>query len=340
MPALAGPRKPRGAALPETEPGAVSYAGRDDVAAFGAEVAQRHGIDLQWTQDALAQARRIPSVARHIMPGPAGTAKNWAAYRARAIDSVRIRAGLGFWSAHEAWLQMADERWGVPAQIVVGIIGIETLYGQQMGSYRVIDALASLSFDFPNGRSDRSAFFRAELSSFLLWCHGAGIVPSAPRGSFAGAMGLGQFMPSSVAKYALDFDGDGTLDLSGSAADAIGSVAFYLAAFGWRRGVPTRFAVVPPVQMQERAVLLGPDIRPTFTAQEFAQRGAQLGAELSAFEGKLALVELQNGDAPPSYLAGTENFYAITRYNWSSYYALAVIELGEAITRERARGGF
>ncbi len=334
------PKKPRDSSRPETEPGAVAYRSRDDVAAFAVEVAQLHGLDPQWTQDALAQARRIPSVARLIMPAPAGTAKNWAAYRARAIDPVRIRAGVAFWNDNEAWLQKADERWGVPAEVVVGIIGVETLYGQHMGHYRTLDALATLSFDFPSGRSDRSSFFRAELGSFLALSHAQGADPGVQRGSYAGAMGMGQFMPSSVTKFALDFDEDGAIDVSDSAADVIGSVAHYLAVFGWQRGVASRFAVAPPAQVQDRAVLLGPDITPTFTVQEFAERGASLAPELMSYTGKLALVELHNGDAAPSYVAGTENFYAITRYNWSSYYALAVIELGEIIARERRRATF
>ncbi len=325
---------------PESEPGTVPYRGRDDVAAFAIEVAQRHGLDAQWTLAALAQARRIPSVERLIMPAPPGTAKNWAAYRARAIEPVRIRAGLAFWSAHEAWLQKADARWGVPADIVVGIIGIETLYGQHMGNYRILDALATLSFDFPSGRSDRSGFFRSELESFLLLCHAQALDPTVARGSYAGAMGLGQFMPSSVSKYAVDFDEDGSIDLNGSVADAIGSVAHYLAAFGWQRGLPPRFPVAPPTQTPDRAALLVPDIVPSFTAQELVGRGAVLAAEIMSFEGKLALVELHNGDAAPSYVAGTDNFYTITRYNWSSYYALAVIELGETIAWERRRAVF
>ncbi len=325
---------------PEFEPGAAAYRGREDVAAFALEVAQLHGLDAQWTLDALAQARRIPSVARLIMPAPAATAKNWAAYRARAIESVRIRAGLAFWNANESWLQKAEDRWGVPAEIVVGIIGIESLYGQHMGNYRTLDALATLSFDFPSGRSDRSEFFRSELGNFLRMCHYRETDPTVPRGSYAGAIGLGQFMPSSVARFAIDFDEDGAIDLNGSAADAIGSVAHYLAAFGWQRGVPPRFAVAPPVQTQDRAVLLAPDITPTFSARDLIERGAQLLEDVKEFDGKLALVELHNGDATPSYVAGTDNFYAITRYNWSSYYALAVIELGETVARERRRAAF
>lgn len=340
LPASAKPKKSksRDATRPETEPGSTAYRGRDDVAEFALEIAQRHAVDAQWLHHALGRARRIPSVARLIMPAPLGTAKNWAAYRARAIEPVRIRAGVSFWNVHEAWLLKADERWGVPAEIVIGIVGIESLYGQHMGNYRILDALATLSFDFPSGRSDRSAFFRAELESYLLLCLARDLDPVVARGSYAGAMGMGQFMPSSVAKYALDFDEDDRIDLQTSAADVIGSVAHYLAVFGWQRGLAARFTVAPPSEAQDRALLLGPDITPSFTAQEFAERGAQLAPDGTAHDGKLALVELHNGNAAPSYVAGTDNFYAITRYNWSSYYALAVIELGEAIARERRRG--
>jgi membrane-bound lytic murein transglycosylase B len=143
-----------------------------------------------------------------------------------------------------------------------------------------------------------------------------------------------QFMPSSVNRYAVDFDGDGRIDLHRNAADVIGSVARYLAEFGWQPGLPTRFEVAVPVDASQRAALLVPDILPTFSAAQFATYGAQLDAAGERHAGLLALVELQNGDAAPSYVAGTTNFYAITRYNWSSYYALAVIELGEAVRRQ------
>ena len=330
-------RKARESGPPEAAADALTYGRRADLAAFADEVAQRQGLDAQWLLDALAQARLLPTVARLMMPGPPGTAKNWAAYRARAIDSVRIRAGAAFWSSNDAWLRLAEERYGVPPEIVVGIVGIETIYGRNTGSFRVIDALATLSFDFPTGRSDRSPFFRAELESFLLMCHSGSIDPLAPRGSYAGAMGMGQFMPSSVLKFGVDFDEDGITDLARNPADVIGSVAHYLAAFGWQRGLPARFDVVPPQETMSRALMLVPDIVPTFTAQEFAERGATLSPAVLEVDDKLALVELHNGDAAPSYVAGTRNFYAITRYNWSSYYAMAVIELGEAVARERAR---
>lgn len=327
-------------------PDIVTYGRRDDVMTFGAELAARRGLDAAWVQAALQRARFVPSVTKFIMPPPAGTAKNWALYRSRFIEPVRIGKGAAFWRANEKWLKVAEELYGVPPEIIIGIIGVETFYGQQMGNFRVIDALATLAFDFPTGRKDRSAFFRDELENFFVLCRSEGTDPLQLKGSFAGAMGMPQFMPSSFNKYALDMDGDGHVDLHGNAADVIGSVAHYLAEFGWRRDLPTRFDVAVPVGTTDRAVLLAPDILPSFTPAEFAERGAQLDPAALAADvrlaaaggvGKLALVELQNGDAAPSYVAGTSNFYAVTRYNWSSYYALAVIELGEAVARDLAR---
>ncbi|MFL6663770.1 MAG: lytic murein transglycosylase B [Rhizobacter sp.] len=323
-------------ALPDSAPDAVSYGQRDDVMRFGAELAERRGLDTDWVLSSLAQARMLPSVARLVMPPPAGTAKNWAAYRARFIEPRRIAAGLAFWNDNEAWLRLAEERYGVPPEIVVGIVGVETLYGQQMGNFRTIDALATLAFDFPSGRRDRSAFFRDELEAYLALCRDQGVDPLAWRGSYAGAIGMPQFMPSSIAAHAVDFDGDGRIDLHASTADVIGSVASFLARAGWQRGLPTHFELDVPVDTGERAALLEPDILPLFSPQEFVEHGARLPDEAMALESsKLALVELQNGDAPPGYVAGTTNFYAITRYNWSSYYAMAVIGLGEAVRRQR-----
>ncbi|MBX3620763.1 MAG: lytic murein transglycosylase B [Rhizobacter sp.] len=309
----------------------TAYGQRDDVVRFGTELAERRGYDPDWVNAQLAQARYVPSVARLIMPPPSGVAKNWAAYRARFVEPLRLRTGLAFWRDNEAWLQRAEEQYGVPPEIIVGVLGVETIYGRHMGNFRVIDALATLSFDFPAGRSDRSAFFRSELEQLLVLAHDEHIDPTSLTGSYAGAMGMGQFMPSSWNKYAIDFDGDGRIDLHTTPADVIGSIAHYFAEFGWQRGMPTRFDVGVPVDADNRAALLEPDIKPTFTAQQFAERGAGLPAAGREFTGLLALVKLENGDDPPSYVAGTPNFYAITRYNWSSYYAMAVIELGEAI---------
>ena len=312
-----------------------AYGARADVVAFAQDVAQRRGLELQWVQAQLALARRLPAVQRLIMPPPAGTAKNWTAYRARFVDRARIDGGLRFWRTHAGWLERAHTRWGVPPEVVAAVIGVETFYGRHMGTFRVLDALATLSFDFPSGRSDRSAFFREELEALLALAAREGVEAGHWRGSYAGAMGLPQFMPGSLARWAVDFDEDGHLDLHASAADAIGSVAHYLAAFGWRADLPTHYSVAAPVDTRDRAALLGPDILPTFTPTQFAERGAELPPDARIHDGLLALVELQNGEAAPSYVAGTSNFYVVTRYNWSAYYAMAVIDLSRELRQAR-----
>ena len=315
---------------------APSYASHPEARRFAAEAAQRRGLPQEWLALQLAQARRMAAVQKLVMPPPAGTAKNWAAYRARFIEPRRIEAGVAFWLANEAALKSAEQRHGVPAEVVVGVIGVETFYGRITGNYRVIDALATLAFDFPPGRRDRSAYFRGELEEFFVLCAREGLDPQAVNGSYAGAMGLPQFMPGSVNRWAVDHDGDGHVDLQASAADAVGSVAHYLQAHGWQAGLGTHHTVAVPVDAADRALLLGPDILPTFSAAEFAERGAVLDDPGNAHAGPLALVELQNGDRAPSFVAGTQNFYSITRYNQSSYYAMAVIELGRAVAAARA----
>jgi len=319
------------AVVDDGAPDVVTYGAREDVVRFAEEIAARRELDPEWVKDALAQARFMPPVARYIMPPATGTAKNWAAYRARFVEPIRIRAGVAFWRANQRWLGQAEDLYGVPPEVVVGIVGVESIFGRQMGDFRVIDALATLAFDFPSGRKDRSAFFKDELENWFVLCKSEGVDPRVWRGSYAGAIGMAQFMPSSFNKYAVDFDGDGHVDLRASAADVIGSVANYLAEFGWKRGLPARFDVRPPTETSERAALLAPDIVPTFTAGEMVQHGAWLPEPALAVDSLLALVELQNGDAAPTYVAGTTNFYALTRYNWSSYYAMAVLALGEAV---------
>ena len=331
-------RPARAAPRSDAEPDAVIYGRRADAVALAQSLAEKHGLDPAWAQAQLAQARYLPSVARLIMPPKAGTAKNWAAYRARFIEPERIRAGAAFWAANAPWLDAAQQRYGVPAAVVVGIIGVETFYGRVTGNYRVLDALATLSLDFPSGRSDRSPFFRDELGQFLRLAMTEQVAPSTVKGSFAGAIGLGQFMPGSINRFAVDFDGNGRIDMAGSAPDVIGSVANYLAQHGWQRDMPSHYRIKAPVDSAERALLLVPDILPSFSPAQMAARGALLDQAGAAHSGLLALVELQNGDAAPSYLAGSQNFYAVTRYNQSSYYALAVLELGQAVAALRAAG--
>ncbi len=311
-----------------------AYAEREDVMRAAADIAARRDLDLEWVRQAIGQARYSAQVAKLIQPPPVGTAKNWRLYRSRFIDPIRIKAGVKFWQENRASLARAEKETGVPAEIIVGVIGVETIYGQQMGSFRVLDALATLAFDFPAKHPralERSAFFKAELEQFLSLTHRSSIDPLGLRGSFAGAMGMPQFMPSSWIKYALDFDGDGKVDLFTSPVDVIGSVAYYFKAFNWQPGMPTHYPVGFDAAKLDLDALLAPDILPTFSVASFVARGAVLDGVARQHPGPLALVELQNGDSPPSYVAGTDNFYAITRYNWSSYYALAVIELGQEV---------
>lgn len=307
------------------------YGRRGDVLAAARSIAAEQSLDAEWVEAALAQARFVPNVAQLIMPSAAPLARNWSAYRSRFVETRRVEVGARWWHDNDDWLVLAEERFGVPAEIVVGIVGVETYYGRNTGSFRVLDALATLAFDFPNGRSNRSGFFRSELSHFLKLAHRESWDPTAVLGSYAGAMGVPQFMPSSVLNYAVDFDGDNRVDLVNSNADVIGSVAHFLVEHGWRRGMATHYAIEPPAEITERALLLVPDIVPSFSPTQMAERGARFGEAASQHEGSLALIELLNAEAPPTYVAGTQNFYALTRYNASSYYALAVIELGRAV---------
>ncbi|WP_205763889.1 lytic murein transglycosylase B [Acidovorax sp. SRB_24] len=320
--------------------GSTPYASRADAMAFADDLAERRDLDREWVRQAIGQARLLPQVPRLMLPPAQGTAKNWRAYRSRFIDPVRIRAGVAFWQQNRAALERAEREYGVPADIIVGIIGVETIYGQNMGSFRVMDALATLAFDFPGAHPrapERTEFFRRELEQFLSLTHRTNVDPFDPRGSYAGAMGLPQFMPSSWVRYAVDFDGDGRIDLFGSPADAIGSVANYFIAHGWTPGMAPYYPVEFDTARVDMDALLAPDILPTFSATSMAAKGAIVQGAGAQHAGALALVELQNGDDAPSYVAGTENFYAITRYNWSSYYAMAVIELGREVAAARSR---
>ncbi|HVO08504.1 MAG TPA: lytic murein transglycosylase B [Burkholderiaceae bacterium] len=311
------------------------YGRRGDVLTAARSMAAELSLEAAWVETTLAKARFVPGVTQLIMPAATPLARDWSAYRSRFVEASRIDTGIRWWRRNERWLDAAEDRFGVPAEIVVGVVGVETFYGRVTGNFRVLDALATLSFDFPSGRGNRSEFFRSELGQFLRLTRREGWEPTAVMGSYAGAIGLPQFMPSSVLNYAIDFDGDGRIDLTRSSADVAGSVAHFLAEHGWRRGMPTHYPVEPPVDTIERARLLVPDIVPSFTAAQMAERGARLDAAAMQHEGPLALVELLNGQAAPSYVAGTQNFYALTRYNASSYYALAVVELGGAITAAR-----
>ncbi|GGH50026.1 hypothetical protein GCM10010975_02700 [Comamonas phosphati] len=312
----------------------ICYASRPDAMQLAAEMAEHHGMPREWVESMLGQARYLAQVPRLVTPPARGFVKNWTVYRSRFVEPIRIRAGVDFWQANREALERAERQFDVPAEIIVGIIGVETIYGRQMGNFRVMDALATLSLDFPRAHPRalaRTEYFRGELAQMLLTAYRSGIDPFSIRGSYAGAMGMGQFMPTSWDQWAVDFDGDGRIDMFHSAADAIGSVANYFVGHGWQSGLPSTFAVDMQARGQDLAELQAPDILPSFTAAQMAAKGARvLGGE--DYRRPLALITLENGSSGPTqYLAGTENFYAITRYNWSAFYALSVIELGQRV---------
>ena len=323
----------------QAAPQEIAYASRPEAMRFADDMASRRDLDVQWVRQTIGQSRMSPTVVRLMQPPTKPFSKNWRVYRSRFIDPIRIAAGAKFWQENQAALTRAEQEYGVPADIIVGVIGVETIYGRDTGKFRVLDALATLAFDFPTAHPrarERSEFFKSELEQFLSHQSRLGSDPTAPRGSYAGAMGMPQFMPSSWVKYAVDFDGDGKIDLWNSSADVIGSVANYFKAFNWQPGMPTHYPVSFDSNKLDIDTLMAPDILPTFSVTSFTAKGAVLEGDALKHKGPLALIELLNGDpnnggSAPSYVAGTDNFYAITRYNWSSYYAMAVIELGREV---------
>ena len=303
-------------------------------------MAEQTELPQAWVEHQLSQAHHLEQVRQLILPAPSGTRKNWQAYRERFLNPQRIEWGQAFALQHAQELHKAEEIYGVPGEIVTAILGVETLYGRHMGQYPAIDALTTLALDFPLNhprREERVKFFEAELAALLRLMRDPAWGQNTLLSSYAGAMGMAQFMPSNWQRFGVDFDGDGRIDLMHSASDAIGSVAHYLEAFGWRRGLPTYYDISPSdptlqsISAANLETLLAPDILPTFTPERLGQLGLELSPPVRAHPGPLALVALENGEAANSYVLGSENFYVITRYNWSSYYAMAVIELGAAI---------
>ncbi|MEO8020836.1 lytic murein transglycosylase B [Polaromonas sp.] len=334
--------KARRIKVPQAAEQESAYASRPEAMRFADDLASRRDLDVQWVREAIGHARYSPTIVRLMQPPAKTFTKNWRVYRSRFIDPVRIAAGVRFWQENQAALARAEKEYGVPPEIIVGIIGVETIYGRDTGKFRVLDALATLSFDFPATHPrarERSEFFRGELEQFLSMQSRLDSDPLAPRGSYAGAMGMPQFMPSSWVKHAVDFDGDGKVDLWDSPADVIGSVASYFKAFNWQPGMPTHYPVRFDAATLDMNALMAPDILPTFSVAGFTAKGAVLEVDAQNHTGPLALIELLNGGGAPVYVAGTENFYAITRYNWSSYYAMAVIELGQSVAQAYTAAG-
>ncbi len=293
----------------------------------------KHGFERDALKALLAQVNYIDSAVQLVKPAPPGKPKNWQAYRDRFIEPVRVDAGVAFWNENAAALARAEAQYGVPAEIIVGIIGVETVYGRNTGRFRVMDVLTTLAFAYPEtpNREARMTFFRGELENTLLLARKENFDPLSLVGSFAGAVGLPQFMPGSILNYGVDFDGDGKIDLRNSAVDAIGSIANFLVQHGWQAGQsgPVAYpADVSPNRAWEG--FIGQGLAAKFTADELSAAGAVSAAPLPA--GRLfGLIDLQNGAEATEYWFATDNFFAITHYNRSYFYAMSVVELGRAV---------
>jgi len=297
---------------------------RPEVREFIAMMVDRHHFDAASLDHLFAQVRTQDRIIA-AMTRPA-EAKPWYAYRPIFITERRIQGGADYWRRHRQDLERAERRYGVPPEIVTAIIGVESFYGRHKGRDRVIDALSTLGFDYPA----RGRFFRGELEQFLLLAREEGRDPLSFKGSYAGAMGKAQVIPSSYRHYAIDFDGDHRRDLIDSDSDAIGSIAHYLARHGWRRqGLIALRARVRGDGFQR---VLERGIEPKTTVAEMRRLGIELERPVPA-DRRAALIALERRDGD-EYWAGFRNFYVITRYNHSPLYAMAVHELADRI-RER-----
>lgn len=323
-----------GVALPAAARRAAraSYSARPDVQRFIDEVVAEHGFDRAKVERWLNAARYSETVERLMQPPIPFAQRNWFEYRARYLEDKRVQAGTTFWRANAAELERAAARYGVPPEIVVAIIGVETYWGRITGNFRTIDVLATLSFDYLR----RAEYYRRELVELLLLAREQRADPLAYRGSFAGAIGLPQFMPGSIRRYAVDFDGDGRIDLAASASDAIGSVANFLAEHGWQRDLPILF----DAEADEAIVdSLGRGIVAAATWSDALNAGVVADLPLP-LDTPVIVIDLpyvdSAGEAQRLYRVGTTNFSAILQYNRSYFYATAVVELGAALRREVA----
>jgi membrane-bound lytic murein transglycosylase B len=379
-----------------------------------------HGFNKADLEATLRKARYIETAIQLIKPAPPGKPKNWQAYRDRFVEPVRLNAGLAFWNQYEEALTRAENQYGVPAGIIVALIGVETIYGRNTGNFRVMDAITTLAFAYPDTptRIARMEYFRQELENTLLFAREENIDPFSLLGSYAGAIGWPQFMPSSIRKFAVDFDQDGKIDLRGSPVDAIGSVAHFLVEHGWKRDEPVVFparvfsttnliasdatkapptvgpsstgssaasastpiapvtiaptgdllyatpsrvlpndatstptasagpltaampeAVVPantdhPIESWEK--FIGQGLTAKFTLEELKAGGVEpyMGTPPHVL---YSVVDLQNGLEPTEYWLGAENFFAITKYNRSYFYAMSIVALSNALQAVRAQ---
>jgi membrane-bound lytic murein transglycosylase B len=286
---------------------------------------REHRFDAAELRNVFSQISAHEGVMKAIRAP--STAKPWHEFREIFVTPTRTSGGVAFWNRHAAVLARARETYGVPEEIIVAIIGVETIYGQRLGSFRVLDALYTLGFEM----TERAAFFRGETEQFLLLVRENGLDPLGVKGSFAGAMGMPQFIPTSYRRFAVDFDGDGRIDLWNSPADVIGSVANYLHTFGWEWAQPV--TVPARISGADYRELVEAGYKPQMTLRQLRQKGVEATEDLAP-DTRAGLFALDIAQGQEYWLA-LNNFYVITRYNRSKNYAMAVYQLARAVTRER-----
>ena len=302
-----------------------SFLDREDVREYLDEVSLTHSFSKEYLQSIFLEHEPNSRILA-LMSKPTEKRLEWYQYKKLLVDEPRIELGLKFWNANQVALDRAERVYGVAPEFIVAIIGIETRYGRVMGSFPVVRALATLAFDFPA----RADFFRKELTEFLILTRSQKLDPLILKGSYAGAMGYGQFMPSSYRAYAVDFDRDNFKDIWNNKSDAIGSVANYMSEHGWVGEGPVIVRAVRDDSI-ESGHLAGGSLKPNVLAGELREKGIYSSLPDSD---RVALFVMQ-GEQEKEYWLGLDDFYVITRYNHSSMYALAVYQLSQALRQKR-----
>lgn len=338
-----GPTTPTpGSELPDDAPATLTATGvlRPEVRSFVEELAAERQLPLDPMVKALESSRYNATVSRLIAPSPPGKKiwRSWLTYRSRFVEPKRIGWGVDFYNENRDLLNQAAQRFGVPAPIIASIIGVETLYGRNMGNFRVLDALATLAFDYPDpNKPERATMFRGQLADFLTLVM-KDKLELETQGSYAGAIGMPQFMPTSIMHYAVDGDDNGHINLTSNKEDAIMSVGSFLAQHGWQRGLPVFAPVVLPA---DPTALVDGGLEPKQSWSTLSAAGARLqpGASSAGWSaqplGVVDLVEEARGTA--QYRVGTPNFFALTKYNRSYFYATSVADLAYEIEARVAR---
>ena len=322
----------------------------DSLQDFLQMVSKNHQIPMVDLKRAFEDTKAIPSIKKLVMPAPPGFQKNWKVYRSRFIEPRRLDAGQKFWSTHRSFIEKTEKETGVPAEIIVSIIGVETIYGRHMGNFSVRDTLSTLGFDYPKAPNKlaRETLFKNQLEDLILlcWTENRQAKPFKTclnqTGSFAGAIGLPQFMPGSIRRFAVDGDKDGKIDLRNSPEDAIASVANFLVVHGWVKDEPIYFEIENNQVAQDNALRLA-DGEPKAKLElgDLIKQGLLKQSSLPANTPSL-IVDLPspgiNGDTDIRYVIGLRNFLAICDYNRSFFYAQSVAEFAEALEDARPVG--